>query len=100
MRERLESGCRYANLKITNGSLPQHDGIISLFFAGKGPATFFGSYHIYCLMKMVKLDPCEERWLSLQENPSVQANAMWNQQAKTPASFANTGFLVLHTFLF
>jgi catalase len=36
----------------------------------------------------------------IKANPSVQANAMWNQQAQTPASWANTGFFGLHTFHF
>jgi catalase len=30
----------------------------------------------------------------------VQANAMWNQTAKTPASYANTAFFGIHTFYF
>ncbi len=36
----------------------------------------------------------------IKANQSVQANAMWNQQAQTPASWANTGFFGLHTFYF
>nr|WP_269447194.1 catalase [Colwellia sp. PAMC 20917] len=36
----------------------------------------------------------------VQQNPSLQAHVMWNQNAKTAASFANTEFFGLHTFYF
>jgi len=86
-------------IKLPNGSFHTFTGNNFPVFAGKDPATFFGFLSTLLPDENGKTDPAKTMAF-IQENPSVQANAMWNQQAKTPASFANTGFFGLHTFYF
>jgi catalase len=86
-------------IKLPNGSLHTFTGNNFPVFAGKDPETFFGFLSTLLPDENGKANPAKTMAF-IKENPSVQANAMWNQQAKTPASFANTGFFGLHTFYF
>jgi catalase len=86
-------------IKLPSGSFHTFTGNNFPVFAGKDPETFFGFLSTLLPDENGKTDPAKTMAF-IQANPSVQANAMWNQQAKTPASFANTGFFGLHTFYF
>ncbi|MFB0912364.1 MAG: catalase, partial [Glaciecola sp.] len=86
-------------IKLPNGSFHTFTGNNAPVFAGKDPATFFGFLSTLLPDENGKSDPAKTMAF-IKANPSVQANAMWNQQAKTPASWANTGFFGLHTFYF
>ena len=86
-------------IKLPNGSFHTFTGNNFPVFAGKDPETFFGFLSTLLPDENGKTDPAKTMAF-IKANPSVQANAMWNQQAKTPASFANTAFFGLHTFYF
>ncbi|MFQ3248723.1 catalase family peroxidase [Glaciecola sp.] len=86
-------------IKLPNGSFHTFTGNNFPVFAGKDPETFFGFLSTLLPDENGKSDPAKTMAF-IKANPSVQANAMWNQQAKTPASFANTEFFGLHTFFF
>ena len=86
-------------IKLPNGSLHTFTGNNFPVFAGKDPETFYGFLSTLLPDENGKRDPA--RTLAyIQNNPSVQANAMWNKSAKTAASYANTQFFGLHTFYF
>jgi catalase len=86
-------------IKLPNGSFHTFTGNNFPVFAGKDPETFFGFLSTLLPDENGKSDPAKTMAF-IKANPSVQANAMWNQQAKTPASYANTEFFGLHTFFF
>jgi catalase len=86
-------------IKLPNGSFHTFTGNNFPVFAGKDPETFFGFLSTMLPDENGKTD-LAKTMAFIKENPSVQANAMWNQQAQTPASWANTGFFGLHTFYF
>lgn len=86
-------------IKLPNGSFHTFTGNNFPVFAGKDPETFFGFLSTLLPDENGKTDPAKTMAF-IMANPSVQANAMWNQQAKTPASYANTAFFGLHTFYF
>ncbi|MFQ3207449.1 MAG: catalase [Glaciecola sp.] len=86
-------------IKLPNGSLHTFTGNNFPVFAGKDPETFFGFLSTLLPDENGNTDPAKTMAF-IKANPSVQANAMWNQQAQTPASWANTGFFGLHTFHF
>jgi catalase len=86
-------------IKLPNGSLHTFTGNNFPVFAGKDPETFFGFLSVLLPDEKGKTDPAKTMAF-IKANPSVQANAMWNQQAQTPVSYANTGFFGLHTFYF
>jgi catalase len=86
-------------IKLPNGSLHTFTGNNFPVFAGKDPETFLGFLSTLVPDENGKTDPAKTLAF-IQQNPSVQANAMWNQTAKTPASYANTAFFGIHTFYF
>jgi catalase len=86
-------------IKLPNGSLHTFTGNNFPVFAGKDPETFLGFLSTLVPDENGKTDPAKTMAF-IQQNPSVQANAMWNQTAKTPASYANTAFFGIHTFYF
>lgn len=86
-------------IKLPNGSLHTFTGNNFPVFAGKDPETFFGFLSTLVPDENGKSDPAKTM-AYIQNNPSVQANAMWNRTAKTAASYANTEFYGLHTFYF
>jgi catalase len=86
-------------IKLPNGSFHTFTGNNFPVFAGKDPETFFGFLSTMLPDENGKTD-LAKTMAFIKANPSVQANAMWNQQAQTPASWANTGFFGLHTFYF
>ncbi|MFT7260537.1 MAG: catalase [Glaciecola sp.] len=86
-------------IKLPNGSFHTFTGNNFPVFAGKDPETFFGFLSTLLPDENGKTD-LAKTMAFIKANPSVQANAMWNQQAQTPASWANTGFFGLHTFYF
>jgi catalase len=86
-------------IKLPNGALHTFTGNNFPVFAGKDPETFYGFLSTLLPDENGKSDPAKTVAF-IQQNPSVQANVMWNKMAKTPASFANTPFFGLHTFYF
>lgn len=68
-------------------------------FAGKDPETFFGFLSTLLPDENGQRDP-QKTLDYIRANPSVQANAAWNKQAKTAYSYANTEFFGLHTFFY
>jgi catalase len=68
-------------------------------FAGKDVETFHGFLSTLLPDENGKRDPMKTMAF-IKANPSVQANVAWNQQAQTPASYANTEFFGIHTFYF
>jgi catalase len=86
-------------IKLPNGSLHTFTGNNFPVFAGKDPETFLGFLTTLLPDENGKADPAKTIAF-VQQNPSVQANVKWNQNAKTPASYANTEFFGLHTFYF
>jgi catalase len=86
-------------IKLPNGSWHTFTGNNFPVFAGKDPETFYGFLSTLLPDDNGKNDPAKTAAF-IKANPSVQANVMWNQQAKTSASFANTAFFGLHTFYF
>lgn len=86
-------------VKLPDGGLHTFTGNNFPVFAGKDPATFHGFLSTLLPDENGKRDPARTMAF-IKDNPSVQANAMWNQSAKTPASYANTAFFGLHTFYF
>jgi catalase len=94
-------GTRGAGVRI---QLP--DGAYHIFtgnnfpvFAGKDVETFHGFLSSLLPDENGKRDPMKTMAF-IKANPSVQANVAWNQQAQTPASYANTEFFGIHTFYF
>ncbi|MFT4810961.1 MAG: catalase [Arenicella sp.] len=86
-------------IKLPNGSLHTFTGNNFPVFAGKDPETFLGFLSTLLPDENGKTDPAKTMAF-VQQNPSVQANVIWNQTAKTPASYANTAFFGIHTFYF
>jgi catalase len=86
-------------IQLPNGSLHTFTGNNFPVFAGKDPETFYGFLSTLLPDENGKSDSAKTIAF-IQQHPSVQANAMWNQTAKTPASFANTEFFGIHTFYF
>lgn len=86
-------------VKLPNGSFHTFTGNNFPVFAGKDVETFHGFLSTLLPDENGKTDPAKTM-AYIMANPSVQANAMWNQKAKTPASYANTAFFGLHTFYF
>ncbi|MBA6233004.1 MULTISPECIES: catalase family peroxidase [unclassified Colwellia] len=86
-------------IKLPNGALHTFTGNNFPVFAGKDPETFYGFLSTLLPDENGKPDPAKTVAF-IQQNPSVQANVMWNKTAKTAASFANTAFFGLHTFYF
>jgi catalase len=86
-------------IKLPNGSLHTFTGNNFPVFAGKDPETFLGFLSTLLPDENGKADPAKTMDF-VQQNPSVLANVMWNQTAKTPASYANTAFFGIHTFYF
>jgi catalase len=86
-------------IELPNGSLHTFTGNNFPVFAGKDPETFHGFLSTLLPDENGKSDSAKTIAF-IQQHPSVQANAMWNQTAKTPASYANTEFFGLHTFYF
>ncbi|MFC3094132.1 catalase family peroxidase [Alteromonas sediminis] len=68
-------------------------------FAGKDPDTFFGFLSTLLPDENGNRDP-QKTMEFVKNNPSVQANLAWNQQAKTASSYGNTEFFGLHTFFY
>ncbi|MFT4940642.1 MAG: catalase [Paraglaciecola sp.] len=68
-------------------------------FAGKDVETFHGFLSTLLPDENGKRDPMKTAAF-IKANPSVQANVAWQQQAQTPASYANTEFFGIHTFYF
>ena len=87
------------HIKLPNGSLHTFTGNNFPVFAGRDPETFLGFLSTLLPDENGKTDPAKTMAF-VQQNPSVQANVMWNQTAKTAASFANTAFFGIHTFYF
>jgi catalase len=86
-------------IKLPDGGVHTFTGNNFPVFSGKDPETFFGFLSTLLPDENGKTDMAK-MMAFIQANPSVQANAMWNQTAKTPASYANTAFFGLHTFYF
>lgn len=86
-------------IKLPDGSFHTFTGNNFPVFAGKDPETFFGFLSTLLPDENGKPNP-EKTMAFVKANPSVQANVMWNQTAKTPASYANTAFFGIHTFYF
>ncbi len=86
-------------IKLPSGGVHTFTGNNTPVFAGKDPETFFGFLSTLLPDESGKPDMAK-MMAFIQANPSVQASAMWNQKAKTPASFANTAYFGLHTFYF
>lgn len=86
-------------IKLPNGALHTFTGNNFPVFAGKNPEVFYGFLSTLLPDENGKADP-EKTIAFVENNPSVQANVLWNKTAKTPASFANTEFFGLHTFYF
>ncbi|WP_100642777.1 catalase family peroxidase [Alteromonas facilis] len=86
-------------LTLPNGSRHIFTGNNFPVFAGKDPETFYGFLSTLLPDENGQRNP-QKTMEYIKANPSVQANAVWNQQAKTPASFANTEFFGLHTFFY
>tara|TARA_R110000737_G_scaffold8048_6_gene23550 strand:+ start:29966 stop:30961 length:996 start_codon:yes stop_codon:yes gene_type:complete len=86
-------------IKLPSGALHTFTGNNFPVFAGKDPETFYGFLSTLLPDENGKKDPAKTLAF-IQNNPSVQANALWYKTAKTPASFANTEFFGLHTFYF
>jgi catalase len=86
-------------IKLPNGSLHTFTGNNFPVFLGKNPEIFHGFLSTLLPDKNGKKDPTKTLAF-IKQNPSVQANVMWNKTAKIPASFANTEFFGLHTFYF
>lgn len=84
----LEDGSRHI---FTGNNFP--------VFAGKDPETFYGFLMTLLPDENGQRNPAKTMQY-IKENPSVQANAAWNQQAKTVYSYANTEFFGLHTFFY
>lgn len=86
-------------IKLPNGALHTFTGNNFPVFAGKDPQTFYGFLSTLVPDENGKRDPARTM-AYIQNNPSVQANAMWNKTAKTALSYANTEFFGIHTFYF
>jgi catalase len=86
-------------IKLPDGRLHYFTGNNFPVFAGKDPETFFGFLSTLLPDENGKPNPAKTMEF-VKNNPSVQANMMWNQTAKTPASYANTQFFGLHTFYY
>jgi catalase len=86
-------------IQLPNGALHTFTGNNFPVFAGKDPETFHGFLSTLIPGKNGKPDRAKMMEF-IKQNPSVQANAIWNRTAKTPASFANTEFFGIHTFYF
>jgi catalase len=86
-------------IQLPNGTLHTFTGNNFPIFAGKNPEIFHGFLSTLLPNKNGKSDPAKTMAF-IQQNPSLQAHVMWNQNAKTAASFANTEFFGLHTFYF
>lgn len=84
----LEDGSRHI---FTGNNFP--------VFAGKDPETFFGFLSTLLPDENGQRNP-QKTMEYIKAHPSVQANALWNQQAKTAYSYANTEFFGLHTFFY
>jgi catalase len=82
-----------------NGSL--HTFTINNFpvFTDKDPETFLRFLSTLLPDEDGNVNP-DKTMKFIQQNPSVQANIMWNQSAKTPDSYANNTFFGIHTFYF
>ena len=103
------SGTRVMDIqiKLPNGSLhtftPSHPhtltGINYPVFAGKIPEHFLGFLSTSLPDENGKADPAKTMAFN-QKDPSVLANVMWNQTAKTPAPYATTAFFGIHTLYF
>lgn len=94
-------GTRGMGLQITlpNGTRHIFTGNNFPVFAGKDPQTFLGLLQSMLPDENGQRNP-QKTLDYIKANPSVQANVQWNQQAKTPASYANTEFYGLHTFFY
>lgn len=94
-------GTRGAGIQIQlpDGSLHHFTGNNFPVFAGKDPATFFGFLSTLLPDESGQNDP-GKTLAYVKQNPSVQANAAWQKNAQTAASYANTEFFGLHTFYF
>lgn len=86
-------------IKLPNGSLHTFTGNNFPVFAGKDPETLLGFLSTLAPDENGNTDPAKTMAF-IQQNPSVQANVMWDQTAKTPASFANIAFFGIYTFYF
>ncbi|MDT0628740.1 catalase family peroxidase [Alteromonas sp. W364] len=86
-------------IKLPDGRLHYFTGNNFPVFAGKDPETFFGFLSTLLPDENGKSNPAKTMEF-VKNNPSVQANVMWNKTAKTPASYANTQFFGLHTFYY
>lgn len=94
-------GTRGMGMKIMlpDGGLHMFTGNNFPVFGGKDPETFYG--FLKTLLPNESGQPDMAKMMAyIKANPSVQAHAAWQQSAKTPASYANTGFFGLHTFYF
>ena len=74
-------------------------GINYPVFAGKIPEHFLGFLSTSLPDENGKADPAKTMAFN-QKDPSVLANVMWNQTAKTPAPYATTAFFGIHTLYF
>jgi catalase len=86
-------------IQLPDGALHTFTGNNFPVFAGKNPEIFHGFLSTLLPDENGKSDPAKTMAF-VQQNPSLQAHIMWNQNAKTAASFANTEFFGLHTFYF
>jgi len=86
-------------ISLPDGSRHVFTGNNFPVFAGKDPETFFGFLSTLLPDESGNTNP-QKTMEFVKNNPSVQANLAWNQQAKTPASYANTEFFGLHSFFF
>ena len=67
--------------------------------AGKTPEIFFGFMSTLLPDETGQRDP-EKTAAYIKAHPSTWANAAWQQQVKTAASYANTEYFGLHTFYY
>jgi catalase len=67
--------------------------------AGKTPEIFFGFLSTLLPDENGQRDPAKTA-AYVKANPSTWANAAWQQQVKTAASYANTEYFGLHTFYY
>ncbi len=86
-------------IKLSDGSLHNFTGNNFPVFAGKDVETFHGFLSTLLPDENGKRDP-QATLKYIQQHPSVQAHAAWQQQAQTAASYANTEFFGIHTFFF
>lgn len=86
-------------IKLPDGSQHIFTGNNFPVFAGKDPEKFYGFLMTLLPDENGQRNPAKTMQY-IKDNPSVQANAAWNQQAKTAYSYANTEFFGLHTFFY